>query len=78
MNETHLPGILAGLGIVGLLLVALTTVFWVWMLVDCATNARLQSVEKVVWLLEIFFLHVLGAFIYFAVARRTKPRQPGA
>ena len=78
MNETHLPGILAGLGIVGLLLAALTTLFWVWMLVDCASNTRLQGVEKIVWLLVIFFLHVLGAIIYFAVARGPKPGPRGA
>ena len=42
------------------------------MLVDCATNPRLQGTEKVVWILIVLFAHVLGAIIYFFVARQNK------
>jgi len=59
----------AGLGIFALILAAVTTLFWVWMIVDCATNARIDPTEKIVWILVILFLHFLGALIYFFVKR---------
>lgn len=69
MNESHLPAFLAGLGVFGLILAVLTSLFRIRMLIDCATNARLEGTPKIVWLLVILFLHVLGAVIYFAVGR---------
>ena len=50
----------------------LTSIFWVWMLVDCATNPRLQGTEKIVWILIVLFAHIVGALIYFFVARQKK------
>jgi hypothetical protein len=43
--------------------------FWIWMLVDCVTNASIAGPEKVVWLLIILFTHFIGALIYFFVRR---------
>jgi hypothetical protein len=48
-------------------MVVLAFVFWIWMLVDCIGNRRLTTSEKVVWVLVIFFLHALGALIYYLV-----------
>jgi Phospholipase_D-nuclease N-terminal len=56
---------LAGFWLLGLL----ATVFWIWMLVDCLQNPALVGTEKIVWVLVIILLHVLGAIIYFAVAK---------
>ncbi len=39
------------------------------MLIDCLTNRSLPDVQKIIWLLVIFFMHVLGAVIYFFVGR---------
>lgn len=61
-------GALAGFGIITLLLVLLASVFWIWMLIDCLTSS-MDGVQKIVWLLVIFFLHLLGALIYFFVGR---------
>lgn len=64
-------GIMAGLGLLWLALVVigiLTTLFWIWMLVDCLTS-DLPSTEKLIWALVIIFLHVLGALIYYFAAR---------
>ncbi len=69
MTESHLPVFLAGLGVFGLIVAVLTSLFWIWMLIDCTTNARLDGTQKFVWLLVVLFLHVLGAVIYFAVGR---------
>jgi hypothetical protein len=62
----------AGLGLLwlGLVIVGiLTTIFWIWMLVDCLTS-DMASGEKLVWALVIVFLHFLGALIYYLVARQ--------
>ena len=63
---------LAG-GVMFLIFLALaivTTVFWIWMLVDCVTNPRLRDMEKVVWILVIIFTHIIGAIIYYFVGRQ--------
>jgi hypothetical protein len=52
---------------VGLFIIA--SVFWVWMLIDCLANPRLLTVEKVVWFCVIFFLHLLGAVLYYFAGR---------
>jgi len=43
------------------------TVFWIWMLVHAITNKGLGDGEKVAWVLVIFFLHFLGALLYFFI-----------
>jgi len=45
-----------------------TTIFWIWMLVDCITNKKIKGGSKVCWLLLILFTHVVGAVIYFFIA----------
>ena len=50
----------------GLLLVA--SIFWIWMLIDCLTSS-MPTNEKVLWFLVIFFLHLIGAIIYYAVRK---------
>ncbi len=69
MNESHLPAFLVSFGLFGIILAIVTTLFWIWMLIDCLTNTRLDGVNKIIWLLVIFFLHVLGAIVYFFVGR---------
>ena len=55
-----------------LLLGVLGTVFWVWMLIDCAVNEPSEGNEKVVWILVILFAHLIGALIYFFARRPTR------
>ncbi len=55
--------------IVFLLLALLASVFWIWMLIDCLTS-NMPTNEKLLWGLVILFLHLLGAIIYFVVARK--------
>lgn len=56
-----------GLGIVfstiGILLIA----FWIWMLVHAATS---DIKHKPLWLLVIWFMHIIGAIVYFFVIKR--------
>ncbi len=42
----------------------LTTIFWVWMLIDCLFHKRV----KIGWFLFILFTHIVGAVIYFFLA----------
>ncbi len=58
-----------GFGFIGIVLAILASIFWIWMLIDCLTNQRLQGIEKLIWVLVILFTHLLGAIIYFAVGR---------
>jgi hypothetical protein len=59
-----------GCGLFGVILFLATSVFWIWMLVDCALNPSLTGTDKVVWVLVILFLHFVGALIYFLVGRK--------
>ena len=43
--------------------------FWLWMLIHALTNKGIQDGEKIAWVLVVFFGSVLGAIIYFFVAR---------
>jgi hypothetical protein len=43
----------------------LTTVFWIWMLIDCARNNTLRN--KAAWIIFIFFTQIVGAVVYFLV-----------
>jgi hypothetical protein len=47
----------------------LGTIFWVWMLIDCATREPQQGNDKLVWVIIIAVTHVIGALIYFVVRR---------
>ena len=69
----HFVAFFLGLGIFIWLLVLLYFIFWIWMLVDCLTNPALDSVEKLIWVAVIFFLHLVGALVYFFVAKNRTP-----
>ena len=54
------------------LLAICTTIFWIWMLIDCLQNPRLQGIEKLIWIVVIIFTHVVGAAIYFFIGREQR------
>ena len=43
--------------------------FWIWMLIHAVTNNGIGDGEKIAWVLVIFFLHFIGALIYFFIGR---------
>jgi len=53
-------GLLIGLG---------GTILWIWALIHCIQNRRLNDGEKALWVFLIVFTHFIGAIIYFAVGR---------
>jgi len=70
-------GVLYMAFVVGMILLGvLATVFWIWMLVDCATRQfpPHRENEKVVWILVIVLAHGLGSIIYYFVVKRKADR----
>jgi prolipoprotein diacylglyceryltransferase len=56
------------------LIAILGSVFWIWMIVDCAANEPSGNNDKIVWLLVIIFVHFVGALIYYLVRRPERIR----
>jgi hypothetical protein len=72
-------GLFVGLGAFVLVvwaLVILASVFWIWMLIDALVNEPTTN-DKILWFLVIFFLHFIGALIYFFVRRSARRGVPG-
>lgn len=64
-------------GLVALAISLLGTIFWIWMIVDCATKESSEGNDKVIWILIILFTHIIGALIYFFARRPTRIAQLG-
>jgi nitrate reductase gamma subunit len=60
-------------GVMFLLLVLGAFVFWIRMIIDCATKEPDTGSDKLVWILIILFMHIIGALIYYFV--RLRPRR---
>jgi hypothetical protein len=52
-------------GVIGLVLLVVLG-FWIWMLVDCLKSER---EDKLVWTLVLLFGNIIGAILYFLIAR---------
>ena len=52
-----------------LLLILCGTIFWIWMLIDCATRESNEGNERIIWILILLFTHVIGAVVYYFVRR---------
>jgi prolipoprotein diacylglyceryltransferase len=49
-------------------------IFWLWMLIDCATKESDQGNTKIVWIIIIVFTNFVGAMVYFLVRRSQRLR----
>ena len=47
----------------------LGTIFWIWMIVDCATNEPSEGNDKLIWILVVILAGLIGAAIYYFVRR---------
>ncbi len=45
----------------------LGTIFWIWMLVDCAKR---EFDSKVAWILILVFTGVIGAILYYFIVKK--------
>jgi hypothetical protein len=64
--------IFGGFPIVIFVLAILATIVWIWALIDCLQNPRLDGTEKLVWVVVILFTHFIGAIIYLAIGRQSR------
>jgi hypothetical protein len=55
----------------------IASVFWVLMIIECATKEPAQGNDKLIWILIIVFTHWIGALIYFFVRRPQRIAQFG-
>ncbi len=54
---------------------AATFIFWIWSLVDCVKNPRLEGTSKALWILVLILGHGIGAIVYYFAARSALPTQ---
>jgi len=57
-----------GVFLIIMIVAIVASLFWLWMLIDCLSSS-MPTNEKILWILVIFFLHLVGALIYFVIAR---------
>ncbi len=74
--------LLRNLGLIGIYLIfflgaILSSLYWLWMLVDCITKESIEGNTKIAWLLIILFTHLLGALIYYLVRRPQRLKELG-
>jgi prolipoprotein diacylglyceryltransferase len=60
------------------LLVVTALIFWIWMIVDCATKEPSQGNDKIVWIVVIIFAQLIGALIYYFIRRPQRISQYGS
>jgi len=53
-------------------IVILTSIFWLWMLIDCLKRKKFD--DKLVWVLVLIFLGPIGAVLYYFLVRSKKRR----
>jgi hypothetical protein len=53
-------------------LLLIISIFWIWMLIDCAKRNFTGSNDKVIWILIIIFTGIVGAIIYYFIVKRKK------
>ena len=58
-------GLFCGAGLFGLAFLA----FWIWSLVDAINNPRLDSNNRLIWVLVIVLVGPLGSLIYLVAGR---------
>ena len=62
---------MGGIGVLG-------TIFWIWMLIDCAKNEPREGNDRVLWVLIIALTHFVGALIYYFARRPERIREHGS
>jgi hypothetical protein len=50
-----------------------STVFWMWMIIHCATQGPSRGIRRVIWIAAMVLTGVIGAAVYYFIAR-PKPK----
>ena len=51
------------------------TIFWIFMIVECATKEADTGNTKIVWIIIVVFTHIIGALLYYFVRRPERRRE---
>lgn len=63
---------MSGMGILGMIVMFGSFIFWVWALIDLLKSDFKDSTNKLIWLLVVFFLYAFGALLYLFIGRQQK------
>ena len=55
---------------IAIVLSILTTVFWIWMLIDAAQRDFDDPNNKILWIILLILLGFIGAIVYYFVIRK--------
>ncbi len=53
------------------------TIFWIVMIIECATKEPDTGNTKIVWIIILVFTHIVGACLYYFVRRPERYRELG-
>ncbi len=62
----------SSMGILSMVLMIGSFIFWGWALIDILKSDFKDSINKLIWLLVVFFLYALGALLYVIIGRNQK------
>ena len=62
-------------GIQGIM--ALATIFWIWVIIDCLTKEPSEGNDKLAWLIFIIAMPPIGAIVYYVVRRPERVKAVG-
>lgn len=65
-------------GLIAAAVYAVGTIFWLWMIVDCAMKEKCDEVDKMVMIMCILMSHMLGALVYLLFRRPRRIAQYGS
>ena len=60
------------MGTLGIVMMIASFIFWGWALVDILKSNFKEGINKLIWLLVVFFLYALGALLYVIIGRKQK------
>ena len=55
----------------------LSSGFWIWMLIECATREADTGNTKIVWVIIIVFTNIIGAVAYYFARRPQRWKELG-
>ena len=60
------------MGTLGMVMMTASFIFWGWALIDILKSDFKDSINKLIWLLVVFFLYVFGALLYVFIGKKQK------
>lgn len=76
-NHLGMPASLSTLLTLLLTILLLTTLFWIWVFIDCVTKEPNMGSHKIAWIITILFTNGFGALIYYIIRRPKRIKEIG-